>query len=329
MTYELPWLAGPWARIVRALEAERMPAGLLILGRPGLGRTRFAHAVARARLCLTPRPDASACGKCASCREVDGGTHPDLLTVKPEEEGKSIGIDAIRELARALALTAGRKGARCAIVSPADALTGAAANALLKTLEEPQPGTTLILVADSALRLPPTVISRCLRLPIPTPPTEEALAWLVKRSRREDWPLLLALAGGAPLAAERQAEELGGDLAERLGSLIEAAARRADPLAAAAGFGQWSLPRFANLVGWLSYAVLRASAAGAAADFPRLREIAALAARADPRRLSLAWREANRLAVDAASLNAVLARERLLLLFVKAFDRGGAGGARA
>lgn len=319
-----PWLAAPWTRVARALAAGRMPAGLLILGRPGLGRMRLARAIVRARLCLHPRPDASACGKCAACREVDAGTHPDLLTVLPEEEGKAIGIDAIRELSRALALTAGGNGARCAIISPADSLTGSAANALLKTLEEPQPGVTLILVVDSAHRLPPTVISRCLRLPVPTPTPEQALEWLANRSQRPDWPLLLALAGGAPLAAERVAEELGDDIADRLKNLMAAAARRADPIAVADGFAKWSLPRFANLIGWLSYALFRTLVGNAAPDESWPREIAQ-AGGADARRLSLTWREANRQAGDAASLNPALARERLVLLFVSAFDRHRAG----
>ncbi|MGH8224850.1 MAG: DNA polymerase III subunit delta' [Gammaproteobacteria bacterium] len=321
MNLEFPWLADPWSRVARALEADRMPAGLLILGRPGLGRMQFAYAVARARLCLQPLPDASACGKCASCRQADAGAHPDLLTVQPEEDKKLISVDQIRELTPALALTAGNQGARCAVIFPAECLTGAAANALLKTLEEPQAGVTVILVADSAHNLPATVISRCLRLPVSPPPAEQALDWLANRSQRADWPLLLALAGGAPLAAERLAEELGDDVANRLQTLIAAAARRADPIAVADGFSKWPLARFANLIGWLAYALLRTSAGDVAPDASWPRAIAAAAAHADARRLSFAWREANRQANDVVSLNPALARERLVLLFVNAFER--------
>ncbi len=329
MNPEFPWLAAPWSRVAHALAADRMPAGLLILGRPGLGRTQFAYAIARARLCLQPRPDASACGACASCREAKAGAHPDLLTVQPEEDKKVISVDQVRALTRGLALTAGNKGARCAIIFPADSLNRQAANALLKTLEEPQAGVTLILVADSAHNLPATVISRCLRLPVPAPTSEQALAWLTNRSQRPDWSLLLALANGAPIAAERLAEEFGDDVAGLLKTLIAAAARRADPIAVADGFSTWPLPRFANLIGWLSYALLRTSAGGVAPDSSWPRSIAAAAAHADARQLSLAWREANRQANDAVVLNPALARERLVLLFVNAFDRRNAGSTPA
>ncbi|MGH8274353.1 MAG: DNA polymerase III subunit delta' [Gammaproteobacteria bacterium] len=322
MSVTLPWLTAPWKQVAHALEADRMPAGLLIVGRAGVGRLRLANLIARALLCLEPRSDGSSCGHCAACREMDAGAHPDCLAVHLLEGKTQILVEQIRELTRGLSLTAGEKGLRCAIVSPAEKLSTTAANALLKTLEEPPAGVTLILVADSTAHLPPTIVSRCMRLPVPLPASEEALAWLAGRSERPDWPLLLALAGGAPQAAERLAEETGEDLGKRLQSLLDAAGRRSDPLTVAGGFSAWPLPRFAALVAWLAWAVLHCSLAGSTSPWTlsKAKTFGALAAQADCKRLVVAWQGAIRVAADPASLNAALAREQLVLLFVSAFD---------
>jgi DNA polymerase-3 subunit delta' len=315
MNRELPWFAAPWAEAAHALKSGRMPAGLLIHGRQGIGRERLAGAIARARLCLEPRPDAAACGHCAACREMDAGAHPDFLAVHLLEDKTQILIEQIRELTRALNLTAGNKGARCALISPAERLNPAASNALLKTLEEPPAGVSLMLIADSPSRLLPTVVSRCLRLRVPVPPAKQALPWLDAQERRPDWPLLLALGAKAPLAAQRLAEEIGDDFNKNLKDLLHAAAGQADPVSVVGEFKPWPLARFAALIGWLTWAALRTlkcNAASAAPWWPS--EIAALAAHADPRRLLEVWREANWLSANAAVLNADLARERLVLL---------------
>ncbi len=321
MNPELPWLAEPWAHAAQSLERDRVPAGLLILGRAGLGRGKLAEAIARALLCLEPRAGGAACGHCAACREMDAAAHPDFLSVHLLEGKTQILVEQIRELTHGLSLTAGAKGRRCAIVSPADKLNAAAANALLKTLEEPPAGATIILIAESASRLLPTVASRCLHLPVPTPATDTASAWLNAREKRADWPLLLALSAGAPLAAAGLAEESDEDFNRRLQTLVDAAARRSDPLMVAGDFAAWPLGRFAILVAWLAWAVLRVATASAASALPDWwpREVGALAARADAKRLVSAWREANRLAGDRVVFNDALARERLILLFIDAF----------
>ncbi|MGH8162124.1 MAG: DNA polymerase III subunit delta' [Gammaproteobacteria bacterium] len=321
MSLELPWLAEPWAHAAQSLERGRVPTGLLILGRAGLGRGQLAEAIARALLCLEPRADATACGRCAACREMDAGAHPDFLSLHLLEGKTQILVEQVRELTRGLSLTAGAKGVRCAVVSPAEKLNATAANALLKTLEEPPAGVTLVLVAESASQLLPTIASRCLRLPVPIPAPEAALAWLNAREKRSDWPLLLALSAGAPLAAVDLAEAGDGNVNRNLQALMDAAARRADPLVVAGNFSAWSLARFAVLVAWLAWAVSRAATSTAAA--PRAawwpHEITELSTRADTRRLATAWREANRLAGDTRAVNDILAREHLILLFINAF----------
>lgn len=322
----LPWLAEPWQRVARALGAGRLPAGLLILGRPGLGRVRLATAISAARLCPEATPEGGACGVCRACRQVAAGTHPDLLRVEPEAAGQALRVDQIRELARALSLTPGRQGARCAIVAPADRLTAAAANALLKTLEEPPAGATLILVAAAAGALPATVVSRCLRLPVAVPEPAAALDWLSRRAPREDWPAFIALAGGAPLAALALAEVWPEGPHPTLRALTAAAAGEADPLAVAEACGSETPQRLAEVIGWLAQGALRArSGAGApAAQWPQ--QLQELARHGDPRALARLWHAARAVAADAAALNPALARERLILLFVNAFAPPSAAG---
>ncbi|MDN5863880.1 MAG: DNA polymerase III subunit delta' [Gammaproteobacteria bacterium] len=320
---QLPWLSAPWEQAVTALGTERLPAGVLILGRPGLGRSRLAEAIARARLCLDPREDCAACGHCAACRRMDAGAHPDFLCVEPEEGKSAILVDQIRELSRRLSLTAGGKGARCAVINPADKLGDSASNALLKTLEEPPEGVSLILIADNTAHLLPTVISRCLRLPVPAPQPQPALDWLNReRGARSDWPLLLALAGGAPLAAGKLAQDSAGSLLPALDALSAAVSGRDDPIVVANEFSKWPLARFAVLIGWLAWVALRTRLVERprAGGFPGLERFASLAARADARRLLETWKEAGEVADDAVIRNDALARERLLLLFVNAFD---------
>lgn len=319
MSPDLPWLAESWRRAAVALRAGRLPAGLLILGRPGLGRGRLAEAIAAARLCGSATPAGGACGTCRDCRQVAAGTHPDLLRVAPEEEGQALRVDQIRELSRALSLTAGRGGARCAILNPADRLTESAANSLLKTLEEPPVGATLILVATGAGALPATVVSRCLRLAVAAPARGAALAWLRDVAPRADWATLLALAGGAPLAAQALAEAWPGGSEQMLDALVDAAAGRSDPLAAAAACAEWAPDRLAEVIAWLARGGLRLCTGAPAPDDGWPAALAAPARRADPRVFARLWRSAERLAADSKALNPALARERLILLFVDAF----------
>lgn len=324
MMPDMPWLAAPWELAAKVLAAGRLPAGLLIVGRPGTGREELALAIARARLCLAPDVGHRACETCTACLQTAAGTHPDLFRLRPEEPGKALKIDQIRELLPALALTSGRSGARCAIIAPADRLTTAAANALLKTLEEPSAGASLILVASAAGLLPPTVVSRCLRIAVPSPDSAEALAWLHARNARADWPILLALAGGAPLGAERLAADSAGDEERLTTSLLAAAEGKADPVAVAEQAARWPLQKLAGLVSWLVQGLLRAWALGGKAPGPAWpKSLAPLARTADLRNLYRAGREAIRLAADRTPFNPALARERLILLFVDALSPAG------
>ncbi len=207
----LPWLAAIERELVAA--GGRFPQALLIEGRAGIGKRALAMRLARARLCESPRADGSACGACAGCGYVAAGQHPDLRVVEPiayDDEGNAtpqdvIRIDQIRDLTEWSQVSSHRRGAKIAVLAPAEAMHYAAANALLKTLEEPPAGTSLVLVSHQPGRLPATIRSRCRRQLVPLPPGDLARAWLAGEGVA-DPDNVLAQAGGAPLLARQLAD---------------------------------------------------------------------------------------------------------------------------
>jgi len=140
-----------------------------------------------------------------------------------EEDASQIKVDQVRELSSVLAMRSYRGGQQVGLIDPADAMNSSSFNALLKTLEEPSENTLLVLVASRPVALPATIVSRCLRLALVAPAPETGRAWLESRSRRPDWPEVLELAGGGPLAAlalaRSGAADLGAELRRELAQL--------------------------------------------------------------------------------------------------------------
>lgn len=142
------------ARLDRAVRTAQVAHAYLFEGPAGVGKFMAARALAKALLC-----DEHGCNRCSACIRIDHGTHPDVAVVVPE--GVTLGIDQIRDLTRQAVLTAVEGGRRIFIVDDADAMTTQAANALLRTLEEPPPGVVFILVTANVHALLPTITSRC------------------------------------------------------------------------------------------------------------------------------------------------------------------------
>ncbi len=208
----LPWQPAPLAQLVA--QRGTLAHAFLVHGPRGIGKHAFALGLAQALLCETPGPDGLGCGVCAGCHYAMAGAHPDLMRLEllqtdPDtgllEAVDQIPVDRVRALIDFVEITSHRHRAKVAVVAPADRMNAAAANALLKTLEEPPAGTYLILVSDAPGRLAPTVVSRCRKLPAPLPSDTEARSWLVAHGVAEP-ELALAQAGGAPLAALSHAD---------------------------------------------------------------------------------------------------------------------------
>lgn len=169
---------------------------------------------------------------------VAAGTHPDRRELVPEEGKRTIKIDQIRALNDFLLLKSQYAGFRVATIDPAEGMNPNAANALLKTLEEPPPGAVLLLVSQRPAGLPATIRSRCQRLAVAAPPAETARAWLGARPDAAQAIACLGLAAGAPLQAIKLAEAGAGQrYRDLLAALAELSAERADPVTVA---GQWS-----------------------------------------------------------------------------------------
>lgn len=329
----LPWQAEPLTRLLA--RRERMPHALLVSGREGIGKAEFARAFAKSLLCESP-VEGLACGRCAACGWFAQGNHPDYREVVPEaaeegdedapaEGGKEAGkkslvikIDQVRALADLVSLSTHRAGWRVVVIRPAEALQPAAANALLKTLEEPPPSTAIVLVSDRPARLLPTIRSRCQSVPLRPPPAGEAVAWLAERGVK-DPELALALAGGAPLLAAALAEPEERDWRGR----VVAELSRPDgahAIAFATGFDRARLDRTLSWMQSWVHDLVRLKTAGEVRHHRDARP--ALAAKAKRARLDslLALErelvQARRLA--AHPLNARLVVEHLMLAYNRA-----------
>ncbi len=236
-----------------ALRSGRIAHAYLFVGPAGVGRLTAARAFAQALLCSAGGDDA--CGRCAACRKVEAGAHPDLRVVSPSgrtdtgAERRAVGIDQIRELKRDSSFPPYEARWKVFIVEDADTMRAEAANSLLKILEEPPPGIVIILIAESAAGVLPTLVSRSQLVRfafVPAPDIARALTERMGISAARAGFLAALSAGrvGAAFAAARGGEEpfeqrhgavqfleavLGEDVAAGLDA-AEALARRRDDI---------------------------------------------------------------------------------------------------
>ena len=218
-----PWQKESWQRWVGL--RSRLPHAILLKGPQGIGKFDFAHNLAQSLLCEKPLSDGGACQDCPSCHWFEQNTHPDFRLLQPDalaeseeseerESGKKkpsrqISVEQVRALMNFANLSAHRGGHRVVLIHPAEAMNTNAANALLKTLEEPSAQMLIILVSHKPQQLLPTILSRCLTLAMPLPTLEASTLWL-KQKKISHPEVLLAQAGFAPLQAVRLAEEAAG-----------------------------------------------------------------------------------------------------------------------
>lgn len=203
-----PWLRPPFEQLVTSYQAGRGHHALLLQALPGMGGDALLYALCRYLMCRQPEGHKS-CGYCHSCQLMQAGTHPDYYTLVPEKGKSALGIDAVRDVNEKLYERSRLGGAKVVWISDAALLTDAAANALLKTLEEPPENTWFFLACQEPARLLATLRSRC-RLYHLAPPAESyGLAWLEREVTLEQNALLAALrlSANAPAAALELLEE--------------------------------------------------------------------------------------------------------------------------
>jgi len=246
----LPWHHPQWQSLQTGHTEGRLPHALLINGPAGLGKSRFARCFAASLLCTGSGEAGMPCGNCKSCLLLKAGNHPDLFLVTPEEPGKGILIDTIRDVTGREVLTAQYGGYKVIIIEPADALNMAASNSLLKTLEEPVSRTLMVLVSSIPGKLQATIRSRCQRVDIRVPERAQARDWLEAQGGAGDPDLLLDLASGAPLLALELADpELLQLRKTMLGEFVSVLEGKQNPVDIAA---RWHKQELKRVLIWIS-----------------------------------------------------------------------------
>ena len=223
-----PWQIKAWEHVVDSL--GRLPHAILFAGTEGIGKLRFATRLAVALLCESE--EKSPCGECRNCRLFSSGTHPDLHVLTSEARLESmdsvlvsyadrylddqssrakrkiprstIVIDQIRALIENANVKPHLSVNKVFVIDPVDSMTNAGANSLLKVLEEPAPNTFLVLIAQSTQNLLPTISSRCQKLFLPAPDSEQIEKWLVQQKLRPQEIRAIQQSGKGPVVALQQ-----------------------------------------------------------------------------------------------------------------------------
>jgi DNA polymerase III subunit delta' len=199
----------------RVIDRGRVHHAYLFTGMEGIGKRLVALNMAKALNCADQAGEA--CDHCRSCQLMAKGVHPDLILIEPT--GETIKIEQIRELQQSIAFKPYEARWRVILMDRAERMTREAANALLKTLEEPPPGTTIILSATTTEALPATVLSRCQRIRFSPLSQEEVKKVLHDRLSADEISILAPLAGGSPGRALRMN---GEEVARVKGLLLSA-----------------------------------------------------------------------------------------------------------
>lgn len=212
------------ATLERALLSDRLHHAYLFDGPQGVGKQLTAKALALAINCSESK---NACLDCINCRKIISGNHPDYRELLPKEGKRNILIDSIRDAEDWIRMRPHEGKAKVLVIVPADAMTESAANALLKTLEEPRPGNYILLVTAAASSLLPTVRSRCQLVRFRALKTD-TVRFLLEKSGvdGEQAALLAALSRGSMEAARQYRAQEVDNRIEMVANLIEGASSR-------------------------------------------------------------------------------------------------------
>ncbi len=207
----LPWHQTVFSQWFERHHSNRSAHAYLFVAPEDTGGETLAQAMAASLLCDSPTAEHHACGQCAACTLMNAFSHPDLRILRPsimntahpieelrpEKPSKEITIDDIRALDNMVNQTSHRGGQRVVVLYPVHKLNRNAANALLKTLEEPPANTIFILLAHDVRQLLPTIVSRCQLINVPAPSKDAALSYLNTIQSNPNWSEYLQQDNGA------------------------------------------------------------------------------------------------------------------------------------
>lgn len=244
-----PWLLAELDSLLALYDAGNLHHALLLTGRSGIGKRVLTMALARGLLCQagrasrdggkrnggkTTKAEPRPCGECRACRLTGNENHPDMRLLGPHNatERGEIVVDSVRGLVDFLHLSPHYGGSRVAVIVPCDRLNVAAANSLLKTLEEPPTGVFLILTTGRPGRLPATVRSRCTVRQLASPSLEAAQQWLAGQHNlsAERLRQALVMCGGMPLSADTFLRQHGVDRLDLLLQQLHRISAGGDPI---------------------------------------------------------------------------------------------------
>jgi DNA polymerase-3 subunit delta' len=201
----------PIELLQRAMANDRVVHSYLFVGNEGIGKRVVAFQFAKALNCLERKEGrADACDECLSCKKIDDSLHPDVVVLEPEGPSRLIKVEALKQMQRDLAFRPFEARYRVFILTTADRMAPEISNTLLKTLEEPPFRTVIILVANSARSMLPTIVSRCQQIRFNPLPLSSLSEWLVEKQEwsKEQAHLLAALSEGSPGKALTLREEI-------------------------------------------------------------------------------------------------------------------------
>ncbi len=213
------------SRLARMVGSGRVPPSLLFCGPSGVGKLQAAMTLAKALNCSQSKTDP--CGTCPACLRIDREEYADVHIARPEGAGRQLRADAVRQIVRETPFRPFEGRRRVSILIDADRMNDAAANTLLKTLEEPPPWAILILITSNAAALLPTILSRCQIYRFAPLAIEELSDLLVSDHDvdREQATTLAALSGGSLTAALSYRDEPLTDLRQEAVRLLTVVAR--------------------------------------------------------------------------------------------------------